>query len=158
VRAIGVLAAVEAVAAAGWSAERFAAARLILTAHAIPQPAERASPYREHVAATARLVAEAAGHDDHVVGFQSAPDASRVPWSSPTVDELVAAAAADGVRDVVVQAVGFLVDHVEVLFDLDEELSGECRESGLGYLRARCVHDHPAFIATLADRVLALDD
>lgn len=146
----------EALAAAGWDDERFAAAELILTAHAIPVPAERSSPYRAQVATTAGLVAEACGHPRHALGFQSAPDQSRIPWSTPRVEELVAEAAERGAQDIVVQAVGFLVDHVEVLFDLDQEVAAQCDALGVGYLRARCVHDHPAFIAALADRVLAL--
>ena len=146
----------EALTEAGWSRERFVAATLILTAHAIPVPAEKTSPYREHVTTTARLVAEAAGHPDHLLGFQSAPDESRVPWSTPRLEDLVDQAVAAGAKDIVVQSVGFLVDHVEVIFDLDEEVANQCRELGVGYLRARCVHDQADFIAALADRVLAL--
>lgn len=146
----------DTVESAGWDAERFAAAELVLTAHAIPVPAERASPYRAQVATTAGLVAEAAGHPQHALGFQSAPDRSRVPWSTPRVEDLVRAAAERGAVDILVQAVGFLVDHVEVRYDLDVEVAALCAELGVTYLRAPCVHDEPGFIAMLADRVLAL--
>jgi ferrochelatase len=54
---------------------------------------------------------------------------------------------------VVVQAAGFLVDHTEVLYDLDVEAREHAAKLGLNLVRARCVHDHPAFIALLADRV-----
>ena len=63
--------------------------------------------------------------------------------------------AAAGAEDVVLQSIGFLVDHVEVCYDLDEEVAAQCRELGLTYTRGRCVHDHPDFIACLADRILA---
>lgn len=142
---------------ADWESGRFRDAALVLTAHAIPVPAERVSPYRAQVVRSAELVAAAVDHPAHLLGFQSAPDASRVPWSTPAVEDQIRAAAAAGAREVVVQAVGFLVDHVEVRYDLDVEARALCAELGLGYTRAACVHDHPAFIAELADRVLALD-
>jgi len=145
-----------AVTSAGWDDARFAAARLVLTAHAIPRPAEERSPYRDQVFATAARVAAAAGHPEHVVAFQSAPDASRIPWSTPRVEDEIARAASDGVRDVVVQASGFLVDHVEVLYDIDTEVRAQCADLGLGFARATCVHEHPAFIDALATSVLAL--
>lgn len=129
---------------------------LLLTAHAIPQPAEARSPYRQQVAASARLVAEAAGHSAHRVAFQSAPDASRIPWSEPRLEAAIAELAVGGCRRLVVQAVGFLVDHIEVLYDLDVEAAAQCAELGLDYRRAACVHDHPAFIACLAERCRAI--
>lgn len=141
---------------AGWSDERFAAAGLVLTAHAIPVPAERASPYRSHTEIIAAATAAACGHPEHVVAFQSAPDRSRVPWSEPRVEQVIADLAAAGTTDVVVQAVGFLVDHVEVVYDLDHEVADDCSEAGMTYLRAPCVHDHPRFISLLVDHVLAV--
>ncbi|MDA3963660.1 MAG: ferrochelatase [Planctomycetota bacterium] len=145
------------VATVGWDEQRYDQATLLLTAHAIPVLAERSSPYRAQVEHSAGLIAAAAEHPAHEVGYQSAPDPSRIPWSTPTVSEQIRAAAAAGARDIIVQAVGFLVDHVEVAYDLDIEARALCAELGCGYTRARCVHDHPAFISELADRVLALD-
>lgn len=141
---------------ADWSAERLAAAELIFTAHAIPQPVETTSPYRQQFAESAKLIAEALGHPRHRIAFQSQPSDSRVPWSAPTIEAEVAAAHAAGATDVLIQACGFLVDHTEVLYDLDVEVRGQCATLGIGYTRARCVHDHPAFINGLADAVMAL--
>ncbi len=143
-------------ATGGWSAERFAAADLIFTAHAIPQPVESTSPYRRQFAETARLIAEALGHPAHRIAFQSQPTDSRVPWSAPTIEAEIDAAKAAGATEVVVQACGFLVDHTEVLFDLDVEAKEHAAKLGLGLTRARCIHDHPDFISGLADLVLAL--
>lgn len=140
----------------GWSAERFAASELIFTAHAIPQPVESTSPYRQQFSETAALIAEALGHPRHRLAFQSQPTDSRVPWSAPTIEAEISAAHATGAREVVIQACGFLVDHTEVLYDLDVEAKTQCAALGLGFTRARCVHEHPAFISGLADAVLAL--
>ena len=143
-------------ATVGWSTERFATSELIFTAHAIPQPVESTSPYRQQFAESAKLIAEALGHPRHRIAFQSQPTDSRVPWSAPTIEAEISAAHAAGARDVVIQACGFLVDHTEVLFDLDVEARAQCAGLGLGFTRVRCVHDHPAFISGLADAVLAL--
>lgn len=140
-------------ATAGWSAQRFADAELVFTAHAIPQPVESTSPYRKQFAETAARAAKALGHEQHVIAFQSQPGDSRVPWSSPTIDQAINDAHRRGKSDVVVQAAGFLVDHTEVLYDLDVEAKQLAAQLGIGFTRAACVHDHPAYIRLLADRV-----
>lgn len=141
-------------AVTGWSPERFAAAPLLLVAHAIPLPAERATPYRRQVEADAAAIAALVGHPDHVVAFVSAPDRSPVPWSSPTLAESLTRAKANGASEVIAQAFGFLVDHVEVLYDLDVAGAEQSAALGLGWTRAIGVHDHPQFIAALADLVM----
>lgn len=143
-------------ATADWSLSRKAAALLIFTAHAVPQPVEATSPYRKQFAETARLAAEAFGHGEHTIAFQSQPGDSRIPWSAPTILDAITAAHQAGRPDVIVQAAGFLVDHTEVLYDLDVEAVAHARALGIGFTRARCVHDHPAFIATLADGVMSI--
>ena len=113
------------------------------------------SPYARQFAETARLAAQAAGHAAHLIAYQSAPSDSRVAWTGPDISEVVRAAAADGVQDLLVQAAGFLVDHTEVLYDLDVEALAEANRLGVRFTRAACVHDHPAFIQALADGVAA---
>ncbi|MBA3938822.1 MAG: ferrochelatase [Planctomycetes bacterium] len=137
----------------GWTPERVRAAALVFTAHAIPQPVESTSPYRTQFAESARLAAAAFGHPEHAIAFQSQPGDSRIPWSAPTIEQAVEDAHRAGHRDVIVQAAGFLVDHTEVLYDLDVEAKELAERLGIGFHRARCVHDHPAFIAMLADQV-----
>ena len=140
----------------GWSAERFAAAALIFTAHAIPQPVEATSPYRAQFAETARLAAAALGHPEHAIAFQSQPGDSSIGWSSPTIEQALQQAHAQGGREAVVQAAGFLVDHTEVLYDLDVDAAAEASRLGMAFTRARCVHDRATFIRMLADRVMPL--
>lgn len=135
----------------GWDAARLAAAALVFTAHAIPQAAERASPYREQVAASAGLAAAAFGKPEHRLAFQSAP--SGAAWSQPDIDTTLRALREAGVQDVLLQPIGFLVDHVEVLYDLDVEAQAAAQCLGLRLTRAATVGEHPAFIAALADTV-----
>ena len=131
---------------------------LLLTAHAIPQPAERGA-YRPQVERTAALVAAAAadqlGITSWGLGFQSAPDESRIPWSKPLMEDVMDELAAKGAKRFVVLPIGFLVDHMEVLYDLDEELVEHAANLGVTMLRAKTVEDHPIFISALADSIVA---
>jgi ferrochelatase len=140
----------------GWSAQRFTQAALVFTAHAIPEPVALRAPYSRQFAETAALAAQASGHPRHRIAYQSQPSDSSIPWTGPDILATIDALAAEGVREVVLAAAGFLVDHTEVLYDLDYEASARARSHGIAYTRARCVHDQPSFIAMLAERVLAL--
>lgn len=131
---------------------------LLMTAHAIPQPAERGA-YRPQVEETARLLAQVVSEQHPSVqgirlGFQSAPDESRIPWSQPVVDQALTALHEQGCRRVVVIPIGFLVDHMEVLYDLDVELQEHAQTLGVQLLRAQTVEDHPAFIGAMADTII----
>ena len=92
------------------------------------------------------------------LAWQSRSGDGRVPWLEPDILDVLREEAAAGIREVVVQAIGFLSDHVEVLYDLDVEASSLAGELGITMRRAGCVSDHPAFIATLGRRVLELGD
>jgi ferrochelatase len=142
-------------ATVGWSAERRAVTEIVFTAHAIPQPAEAASGYRAAVEASAHLAASACAAASWSIAYQSAPGSSRVPWSQPTIEAHLATLAARGMRDVVIQPIGFLVDHMEVLYDLDIEAMLIAERLNLKATRAGTVGDHPAFIRALADSVEA---
>lgn len=142
-------------AAAKMGDGRFEKARLVFTAHSIPVPMAKVSPYEREFARTAELAAEALGVGRYDLGFQSSPDVPPGAWLGPDVTEVIARAAADGVRDVVLAPVGFLCDHVEVLYDLDEEARGAAEAAGLGYFRAPTVGTHPLFIGMLRDLVRA---
>lgn len=137
----------------GWSAQRLADAVLLFTAHAIPQPAERASGYRALVEASAVLAATAFGKPAYRIAYQSAPATSAVPWSSPTILQALDACKTEGAVDVLVQPIGFLIDHIEVLYDIDIEAQLHAQRLGLKLTRAATVGDHPDFIGALADAV-----
>jgi ferrochelatase len=133
-------------------------AMVLFTAHSLPaRVREAGDPYPDQVAESARLVAAAAGLDRWGVAWQSAGRTPE-PWLGPDVrDEVRRLAAASGTDAVVVCPVGFVADHLEVLYDLDVELAAVASEVGMAYTRTRSLNDDPAFIAVLADVVLAAD-
>ncbi len=135
--------------------ERYRAARLIFSAHSIPVSMARVSPYREQFEETARLAAGALGFENHLTGFQSSPDVPPGSWLEPDVLDVVREAADGGAKDVIVIPVGFICDHIEVLFDLDAEAREAAEERGMGFFRAGTVGSHPKFISMLSDIVAA---
>ena len=134
---------------------RFEKARLIFTAHSIPVSMAKVSPYEDEFRRTAAAAAKALGVGRYDTGFQSSPDVPPGTWLGPDVTEVVRKAAAEGAEDVLLAPIGFICDHVEVLYDLDEETRGVAGEAGMGYHRAPTVGTHPSFIAMLRDLVLA---
>jgi ferrochelatase len=133
-------------------------ARVIFTAHSLPERIrETGDTYPEQLAESARLVAVAAGLDGWQVAWQSA---GRTPeaWLGPDVRDVVCGLAADGGTDaVVVCPIGFVADHLEVLYDLDVDLAGVAEASGLAYVRTASLNDDPVFVRVLADVVVAAD-
>lgn len=128
-------------------------ARLMFTAHSIPLSMAAAYPYEDNLRASAARVAAAAGFDRWELVFQSRSGRPQDPWLEPDVCDALRVAQADGVPAVVLCPIGFLCDHVEVLYDLDVEAAGVARELGLPVVRAAAVNVHPRFIDALADAV-----
>jgi len=134
---------------------------VLFTAHSLPaRVRESGDTYPEQVEESARLVAGAAGlpTSEWSVAWQSAGRTPE-PWLGPDVrDEVRRLAAAHAVDGVLVCPVGFVADHLEVLYDLDVEVAGAAAQVGLGYARTASLNDDPAFIDVLADVVLAADE
>ena len=147
-----VTAGVEA-ALAGIPAERRQEATLVFTAHSVPTALAERSPYVAEITTSSRAVAERLGSQRWQVAYQSRSGSPRDPWLEPDVNDVLRTLAADGARDVVVVPVGFVCDHVEVLYDLDVEARATAVGLGLGFARASTVNDHPLFIQMLADVV-----
>jgi ferrochelatase len=133
--------------------ERRAAAHLAFTAHSIPVKMSEESGYAAAVERTAGLAAAAAAVRSWSVAYQSRSGSPRDPWLEPDIGEALRSLAARGVRDVVVAPIGFVSDHVEVLYDLDVAARTAARQAGLGFERAATAGDHPAFLRMLADVV-----
>jgi protoporphyrin/coproporphyrin ferrochelatase len=128
-----------AAAAATLPAELRADARLVFTAHSVPVAAdERCGPrlYSRQVAYATRLVAAAAGYADYDLAWQSRSGPPQVPWLEPDVADHLTALAAAGVRAVIVCPIGFVADHIEVVWDLDNELRSQAEEAGIALARA----------------------
>jgi ferrochelatase len=132
---------------------RRAAARLVFTAHSVPVAMAAGSPYTAQLEATARVVAERLGRGGWSVAYQSRSGSPRDPWLEPDVSDVIRALAREGARDLVVVPVGFVCDHVEVLYDLDVVARQVAEAAGVGFHRAPAANDHPDFIAMLADLV-----
>lgn len=130
-------------------------ARLVFTAHSIPLQMADASRYREQLAESARLVARAAGVAEWALVYQSRSGRPEDPWLEPDVCDYLRAERARGLDSAVLCPIGFVADHVEVLYDLDHEAALVCCELGLDMTRASAVNDAPEFIDALADVVIA---
>lgn len=133
---------------------------VFFTAHSLPERVRRAGDaYPEQVAESARLIAEAAALSDASwsVAWQSAGRTPE-PWLGPDVRDEVQRLAAEGVVEgVVVCPVGFVADHLEVLYDLDIEAAAVVAKCGLRYARTASLNDDPKFIEVLASAVLTAD-
>jgi ferrochelatase len=132
---------------------RRARARIVFTAHSVPLAMAAGSPYTEHLAFAASRVAERLGASGWSLAYQSRSGSPRDPWLEPDVGDVIRRLAGEGARDVVVVPIGFVCDHVEVLYDLDVEARAVAEACGLGFHRAAAANDHPAFVAMLADLV-----
>jgi ferrochelatase len=100
-----------------------------------------------------RAVAARLGHAWWSIAYQSRSGRPQDPWLEPDVSDVIRRLAADGARHVVVAPIGFVCDHVEVLYDLDVEARAVAEQCGIGFRRAITVADHPAFVGMLAELV-----
>ncbi len=126
---------------------------LVFTAHSIPVPMAEAAPYVSEFAVASRAVAERLRHPRWSLAYQSRSGRPEDRWLEPDVNDVLVSLAVDGERHAVVVPIGFVCDHVEVLYDLDVEAASRARERGLTLHRAEAVNVHPAFIEALADIV-----
>jgi len=126
---------------------------VVFTAHSIPVSMAQGSTYEADLTATCAAVAEALSLPRWELAYQSRSGDPRTPWLAPDIAETLRRLAADGGREVVVQPIGFLSDHAEVLWDLDHEAAQVARDLSMTFHRAGTVNSHPAFIRLLAERV-----
>ncbi len=114
-------------------------ARLVFTAHSVPVAADRRcgpNLYSRQIAYAARLVAGAAGYDDYDLVWQSRSGPPQVPWLEPDVADHLKTLADAGIKAVIVCPVGFVADHIEVVWDLDHELRSQAEAAGMAFARA----------------------
>ena len=124
---------------------------VVFTAHSIPRAMAEASPYVGDFTAAASAVARRAGLARWLLAYQSRSGAPRDPWLEPDIGETIRDLAKAGERRVLIVPIGFVVDHVEILHDLDTEARAIAAQYGVGYHRAGAVNDHPEFIEMLAE-------
>lgn len=126
----------------------------VFTNHSLPAGIrEWNDPYETQFRATAEALAERCGLTRWGIAYQSA-GGGRVPWLEPSLSDVLAEWAGRGARRVLAVPIGFLMDHLEILYDLDVVARGRARELGLSLTRTRMPNADPAFAAVLADVIL----
>ena len=135
-------------------AERRADALLLFTAHSIPLAMAEHCQYVAQLRESCRLVSEGIGRTNWKLVFQSRSGPPSQPWLEPDVCDTLESEASHGVRDVVLAPIGFISDHLEVLYDLDVEAAAVCRKVGLNMVRARTAATHPRFVRMVRELVV----
>lgn len=129
-------------------------AEIVFTAHSIPQSMADNCDYEAQLREAGHLIARTIGHDRCAFVFQSRSGPPTQPWLGPDVCDYVRELPAKGVTDVVLAPIGFVSDHMEILFDLDTEASAVANEVGVNLIRARTVGTHPLFIEMIRQLIL----
>jgi protoporphyrin/coproporphyrin ferrochelatase len=138
-----------------------AEARVVFTAHSVPVAADdRHGPrlYSREVGYATRLVAAAAGVTDYDQVWQSRSGPPRIPWLEPDVGDHLAALQERGTRAVIVCPIGFVADHIEVVWDLDAELAQQAAEAGIAFARSATPNTDRRFARLAADLIDELID
>ncbi len=134
--------------------ERREDARLVFTAHSIPVTMAKNSDYQMQLQESAKLISEQLGYSSFDLCFQSRSGPPQIPWLEPDICDLIRELAHRKIAgDVVVIPLGFVSDHMEVLFDLDTEARQLAEELGIGFVRAESVGTHPKFVKMIVDLI-----
>jgi ferrochelatase len=133
-------------------------ALVLFTAHSLPaRILDAGDPYPDQLAESAAAIAATAGLERFEVAWQSAGRTPE-PWIGPDILDVVAGLPAHGVTSVVVCPVGFVADHLEVLYDVDVEAARVAAEVGVRLVRTASLNDDPSFTSLLAKRILSAAD
>ena len=129
--------------------------RIAFTAHSIPSSMAGSCDYEQQLSETCLLVAEAVGFgpDRWDLVYQSRSGRPTDPWLEPDILDHIAALKAKNVPAITIHPVGFLSDHMEVLFDLDEEAKQKCEALGIAMARSATVGTHPRFVGMMAELI-----
>jgi len=132
-------------------AERRSSTPLIFTAHSLPVAMAARSPYVQQLEQSAAMIASRLGHSLWSLAYQSRSGKPSDPWLEPDIGVAIRKLASDGHKYVAVAPVGFVSDHLEVLYDLDIEARRIAADRGVNLVRASCPNDHPAFVQMMAE-------
>jgi ferrochelatase len=117
----------------------------------VPVPMAHRSPYVEQLEITARAVAEKIGHKNWSIAYQSHSGKPDDAWLEPDINLVIRDLSVQGATDAVIAPIGFVCDHVEVLYDLDIEAKKTAAQADIKLHRAGCPNDHITFIQMIAD-------
>lgn len=130
---------------------RRAGAQMLYTAHSIPVAMAESSDYQQQLQESCRLVSESLQLASWRLVFQSRSGMPGQPWLEPDIGDVVRAL--DTGCDAVVMPIGFISDHMEVLYDLDTEAQAIARERGVNLVRAATVGVHPKFLSMIRELI-----
>jgi ferrochelatase len=134
--------------------ERRSETQIAFTAHSIPESMARNCDYEMQLRETSQLIAEAAGFKNWRLVFQSRSGSPSQPWLGPDVSDHLRELQAGRATDVVVAPIGFVSDHMEIIYDLDTEARALCQELGLNMVRAATAGTHPAFVEMIRELIM----
>lgn len=135
-------------------AERRADAHIAFTAHSIPSSMAANCNYEVQLLDTCQIVADTLGHQNWQLVYQSRSGPPQVPWLEPDILDHMQDLHARGVTDLVISPVGFISDHMEIMFDLDVEARELADELGMTMVRAGSVGTHPTFVRMIYDLII----
>ncbi len=134
--------------------DRLAQTPILFCAHSIPMSMADNSKYQTQLQEACRLVAEKAGHMRWELVFQSRSGPPHQPWLEPDVcDRLEQIHEQEHITDVVIHPIGFVSDHMEVLYDLDDEAAKLCEEKKIAFYRVPTVGVHPRFVSMIRELI-----
>ena len=136
-----------------FSAAERPAVPVLFTAHSIPMSMADGCRYVAQLQESCRLVAAEAGVADWRLVFQSRSGPPSQPWLEPDICDAIRERYAEGCRRLVIAPIGFISDHMEVLYDLDTEAADLCSELGIEMVRAATVGTDPEFVAMVRDLI-----
>jgi ferrochelatase len=127
--------------------------QVVFTAHSVPLSMAKGSAYEKQLLEASRLVAELAGATRYQLAWQSRSGPPQAPWLEPDILDVLDDLAASGTQRVILLPVGFISDHLEVLFDLDEEAKERAAELGMAFSRLPTVGADPDFVAMIRELI-----
>jgi len=132
--------------------ERLPGADIVYTAHSVPLSMAQSSPYEEQLQDVCAKVNRSLGLGEPTLVYQSRSGPPAQPWLGPDIGDYVRGTES---KKLIVMPLGFLSDHMEVLYDLDTEAADIARERGIEFVRAKTPGTHPIFVTGLREMVQA---
>ncbi len=128
--------------------------RIVFTAHSIPQSMAKNCDYEVQLRETSRLIAETAGIEHWQLVFQSRSGSPSRPWLGPDICDHLRELQTSGAKHVVVAPIGFVSDHMEIIYDLDIEARAVSQQLGLNMIRSATAGSHPSFIEMIRELIM----
>jgi protoporphyrin/coproporphyrin ferrochelatase len=127
---------------------------IAFVAHSLPVNMADNSPYVAQLTETCRLIAESIQHTNWRLVYQSRSGAPHHPWLEPDICDYLEELHSTGVKNVTIMPVGFISDHMEIVYDLDTEATRKAEDLGLKMVRAATVGTHPVFIKMIRELIM----